>query len=124
MSASPGSSRASFAPPFLWPAALALLSAACATVEPAFVDRSALPSKTPASACALLTGQSISAASIGLPTSGATITSATLVAATPETIGATGVTRALPEYCRILGSIYPEDPAAPPINLQLNVPTH
>jgi len=99
------------------------LSACGGGGDPVFVDTSALPLKTPLSSCATLAGTSVPASSIGLPTSGATITSATLVAAAPETVGATSVTRALPEYCRILGSIQPVDPAAPPINFQLNVPT-
>jgi pimeloyl-ACP methyl ester carboxylesterase len=88
-----------------------------------FVDTSALPFKAPLSSCAALSGANIPAAAVGLPTSGGTVTSATLVPAAPEVVGASRVTRALPEYCRVLGSIRPVDPAAPPINFQLNIPT-
>ena len=108
-------------------AALACLSiGACggsSDDETAFVDTSALPLKAPLSSCAALLGTNIPAAAIGLPTSGATVTAATLVPAAPAVVGTARVTQALPEYCRILGSIRPVDPAAPPINFQLNIPT-
>lgn len=79
--------------------------------------------RLPKADCASLAGLAIPASAIALPTSGATVTSATLVAEAPESVGATSVVRALPEYCRILGSIRPVDPAAGPINFQLNIPT-
>ncbi|HSW20159.1 MAG TPA: tannase/feruloyl esterase family alpha/beta hydrolase [Ramlibacter sp.] len=108
------------------PPVLLLALGGCAAgvgAPPAFVDTSALAMKSPVSDCAALAGMSIPASSIALPTSGATISSASLVVAAPERVGATSVTRALPQYCRVLGSIRPIDPAAPPINFQLNVPT-
>jgi feruloyl esterase len=109
-------------------ALLALAASACGGSssgidEPAFVDTSALAMKAPVSSCPALAGASIPASAIALPTSGVTITAASVVAAAPERVGATSVTRALPEYCRILGSIQPVDPAAPPIKFQLNVPS-
>jgi feruloyl esterase len=57
-----------------------------------------------------LSGLSIPASSIAEPTSGATITSATLV----ETSG---------EYCQVNGAIAPVDPTAPSIKFQVNLPT-
>jgi feruloyl esterase len=67
--------------------------------------------------CAELNGKSISAADIGLPTTGATVTSTQLIAAKGQGSGAIG------EYCKVLASILPVDPQAPKINLQLNLPT-
>ncbi len=66
---------------------------------------------------------------IGLPTSGATIDSATLIAASPLAVAERGptpaslVTPAVPEYCKVLGRILPVDPAAPAILFQVNLPT-
>ena len=62
--------------------------------------------------CKALSGRPIAAAEIGLPTSGAKVTSAALVAAQPGT----------PAYCKILGAIAPVDRTAPPILFQLNLP--
>lgn len=72
-----------------------------------------LPPAARAGACEDLAGTSIPAAAIGAPTSGASVTSATSVAAT----AATG------EYCRVLFSIHPVDPTAPNVNAQLNLPS-
>ena len=68
-------------------------------------------------ACADLAGLSIPAASISLPTTGATIQSATVVPATPPGPTAVG------EYCRVRGAIHPVDATAPDILFQLNLPT-
>ncbi len=74
--------------------------------------------------CASLTGVKIAANSIGLPTNGATVTSATLVAATPQTVDQKGsIVLPVPEYCKIEGAIAPIDPNAPPINFQVSLPT-
>ena len=78
--------------------------------------------------CAAL-GAAIDKASIGLPTSGATIDSATLVPASALAVAERGptpaarITPAAPEYCKVLGRIAPVDPAAPPILFQVNLPT-
>ncbi|WP_027210049.1 tannase/feruloyl esterase family alpha/beta hydrolase [Burkholderia sp. WSM2232] len=72
---------------------------------------SSTPAPTAATQCASLNGLSLPASSIGEPTSGATITSATLT----ETSG---------EYCKVNGAIAPVDPAAPSINFQVNLPTN
>jgi hypothetical protein len=74
------------------------------------------------SACGSLSGP-IPAASIGLPTSGATVTSADLVPAAPQTISEDHAVLATPEYCKVLGSIAPVDQAAPKIDFQVNMPT-
>ena len=69
-----------------------------------------------AMSCAQLGGRGIAAGSIGLPTTGAVVTSATVVPAAGS--GATAVG----EYCRVLGDIRPVDPAAQNIKFQLNLP--
>lgn len=79
---------------------------------------------SPKITCASLTGVKIAATSIGLPTGGAVVTSATLVAAAPQTKDEKGnIVLALPEYCKIEGAIAPIDPHAPPINFQVSLPT-
>jgi len=98
-----------------------LLLSACATTPP----------RDPATACAALV-QPVSAASIGLPTSGATIDSATLTPATNAAAIANPpfsptppemIVPALPEHCRVLGQIAAVDPQAPPIKFQINLPS-
>lgn len=87
-----------------------------------------LQSADPQSACAALSGP-IAAAKIGLPTGGATIDSATLVAAAPLAVAERGptpaalITPAVPQYCKVLGRIAPVDAKAPPILFQVNLPT-
>src|SRR5438270_829739 len=61
--------------------------------------------RTSAEACSNLNGTAVPRASIGLPTTGANVTSTQLIAAT-STVG---------EYCQVLGSIHPVDPTAPDI---------
>jgi len=63
--------------------------------------------------CADLNGVTVPAAGIGLPTTGAVVTSTQTVAAT-ATVG---------EYCRVLGDINPVSASAPKIKFQLNLPT-
>jgi len=76
---------------------------------------------------ALVSG--IDAEKIGLPTRGARIDSATLMAPSPMAVAESGptpaatITPATPEYCKLLGSIAPIDPKAPPILFQINLPT-
>lgn len=66
--------------------------------------------------CAQLSGTAIPPTAIGLPTRGATVTSATLVSAT-DAGNAHG------EFCKVLAAIHPVDTAAPDINIQVNLPT-
>src|SRR6185503_12046219 len=74
-------------------------------------------------ACESLLRLEIPASTIGLPTSGATVAAADLIAAAPQTVTADRAVLATPEYCRVTGRIAPVDPAAPPINFQVNLPT-
>ncbi|RZL99447.1 MAG: tannase/feruloyl esterase family alpha/beta hydrolase, partial [Variovorax sp.] len=67
--------------------------------------------------CAQLNGMTVAAGSIGLATTGAVVTSATVVPAAGS--GATAVG----EYCRVLGDIRPVDTRAQSIKFQLNLPT-
>jgi pimeloyl-ACP methyl ester carboxylesterase len=63
--------------------------------------------------CEALAGRSISAAAIGLPSSGATIGSASMSdAADPNG-----------EYCAVEGAIHPIDTTAPDIRFQVNLPS-
>nr|WP_232471018.1 tannase/feruloyl esterase family alpha/beta hydrolase [Caballeronia hypogeia] len=100
--------RAAFAAaPF---AALAL--AACNGGD----DDSNTPAPTPLS-CEQLTGMSVPAGSIGIPTTGATVSAAATVPASGSGVSAT------PEYCLVSGSIAPVDQSAPKINFKIAMPT-
>lgn len=63
--------------------------------------------------CSQLTGLTVPAARIALPTGGAVVTSAALTAASGS----------LPEYCKVLGRIKSLDLHAPPINFEIDLPT-
>lgn len=67
--------------------------------------------------CEQLVGRSVMADLIGLPTRGAIVTDATLIAAAGSGAAAVG------EYCKVFGEINPVDLQAPPIKFQLNLPT-
>lgn len=67
--------------------------------------------------CTQLNGMAISAQAIGLPTSGAIVTDAHIVAPAGSGVAETG------EYCLVKGEINPVDPAAPKIKFQLGLPT-
>lgn len=69
----------------------------------------------PVVSCAELNGKNLPASTIGLPTQGATVTSATPVAA-----GEAG--NLLGDYCRVRGTIQPIDAAASVINFAVNLP--
>ncbi|SAL12213.1 tannase and feruloyl esterase [Caballeronia udeis] len=71
------------------------------------------PPVSSVAACTALGGTKIAAASIGAPSNGATVASATLVAAS-STSG---------EYCQVNGTIAPVDATAPNINFEVNLPT-
>jgi feruloyl esterase len=73
-------------------------------------------------ACESLVGFAVPPTAIGLPTPGAAVLAADLVAAAPETVTAERAVLAIPEYCRVTGRIAPVDPAAPPINFHVNLP--
>lgn len=74
-------------------------------------------------ACAALAGRQVPASDIGLATTGASVTTATLVAATAQTVTNGQVVLAIPEYCKVNGIVAPIDPQAPNINFQVNLPT-
>jgi Tannase and feruloyl esterase len=81
----------------------------------------------PAGACAGLTAL-IPSSAIGLPSGAATIEAAVFTPATPLTAADRGptpaamITPANPDFCKVLGSIAPVDPAAPAIKFQVNLP--
>jgi acetyl esterase/lipase len=75
------------------------------------------PAATAAMGCEQLLGLAVPASAIGLPTGGARVTSAALVAAggsAPKTHG---------EHCRVAGEIDPVDKTAPPIKFNIALPT-
>ena len=84
-------------------------------VERVFAQGST-PVATARHRCAALNDLKIPATSIGLPTNGATVVSATFVAAT-----AVGNTNG--EICKVLGGIHAVDPTAPDIKFEVNLPT-
>ena len=91
----------------------------CATVglwigHPAAQDTSSTVSAR--QRCLALKDSKIPATSMGLPTNGATIVSATFVAAT-DTGNSNG------EFCKVLGGIHAVDPTAPDIKFEVNLPT-
>src|SRR5438105_1273075 len=96
------------------PSRLTLAGGICAV---AFVAASG--SAQAAMVCADLANLKIAPSEIGLPTSGATISSAQIqtVPTDPAAPGATS------EYCKVLGAILPVDPNAPPVNFEVNLPT-
>jgi hypothetical protein len=59
--------------------------------------------------CAELAGLSVPVVAIALPSQGARVQSAEVVAGSPE-------------YCKVIGVVAPVDPAAPPIAFQVNLP--
>ncbi|MDQ0016299.1 feruloyl esterase [Variovorax boronicumulans] len=73
------------------------------------------PPVVPAVACADLAGKSLPASLISLPTGGATVVSATAVAA-----GAAGNPNG--DYCKVRGTIQPVDPTSQSINFAVNLP--
>ena len=70
-------------------------------------------------ACRQLAGMTVPPAAIGLPTRGATVTSAVPVPPSPQSATALP----LPGYCKVLASIKPLDASAPAIDFELDLPT-
>ncbi len=99
-------------------AARACLFAVCA-LSAAAQAQFALPplaSLGAAAACERLNGTHIPAQAIGLPSGGASITSAQL-------IGADDRDNANGEFCKVLGSVHPVSYNAPDINFEVNLPS-
>ena len=116
--------------PITWPLlglVAAALLAGCASSSPGAGDAMRGLGTDPAGRCTELVAP-VPASDIGLPSGSARIESATLVAATPLAVAERGptpagrVTPATPAFCRVLGSIDPLDPKAPPIRFQVNLP--
>jgi feruloyl esterase len=103
-----------------------------AIVALAFLAACAARPADPVAGCAALKAP-IPAGAIGLPTRGAVIETATLVAPAPQSVPAKfpfsppmaeiTVVPAAPEHCRVIGTVAPVDPKAPPIRFQVNLPT-
>ena len=76
-------------------------------------------------ACSALNGQTIGPTRIDLPSGEAKVASAMMM---PSVLAGTNPqgqpTPATPAYCKVLGSIAPIDPTAPPINFQVNLPVN
>ena len=87
--------------------AAALVLGACAVTPPPV-----------AKTCTELGGMAIAAASIGLPTTGAVVTSAVVVPAAGAGVAAVA------DYCKVLGDINPVDSSAPKIKFQVNLPAN
>ncbi len=103
--------------PSLADACVAAMVLAGALTGCAGTDRSAANTNaTTQASCATLSGTTIAASAIGLPTKGADVKSSTLVLAT-EAGNANG------EYCKVLAAIHPVDPTAPDINIEVNLPS-
>ena len=76
----------------------------------------------PASAamnCADLANFKIAASDIGLPSNGATISSAQMQTVAADPVNPEGAKK---DYCKVLGSIAPVDPNSYPINFEVNLP--
>lgn len=76
----------------------------------------ALASLPAADACKRIAGLEIPAEAIGLPTSGATVSST-------ELVGANARENANGEFCRVLGAIHPVSYNAPDIDFEVNLPS-
>jgi hypothetical protein len=68
--------------------------------------------------CADLANLKIPASEIGLPSGGATITSAQMATVPADPLNP-GATR---DYCKVLGAVASIDPNAPPVNFEVNLP--
>lgn len=101
---------------WLMAAAGAMVLGGCGSDDDAVTPPPVQPNPPAPLACSQINGMAIPAASIGLPTTGAVVTSTTVVAAAGTGAAAVG------EYCRVLGDINPVDPTAPKIKFQVNLP--
>lgn len=76
-----------------------------------------------AASCANLASHAIAPGAIGLPSGRASVTSAVLTTASGATVNSGAFAPALPQFCKVSGTIASRDPAAQAINFQLNLPT-
>jgi hypothetical protein len=89
----------------------ALLVATLGPVAAAAQNTTALPSGV----CSGLQGMAIAASSIGLPTSGAEVQTAAMVAAT-------AANNPNGDYCKVTGIVKPKNPSSPPLEFEVNLP--
>lgn len=83
-----------------------------------------LATLSPIATCASLSGKTLPASAMKIPSGAVNITGAVLVSATAGTqTNATNWNPAIPEYCKVNGSFTPIDPTAPASNFQVNLPT-
>jgi hypothetical protein len=95
----------------------ALLLAACSSVRQTTPAQQGAGSVSPTQLrCTQLVGLHIPASVIGLPTTGAILTTAT-----PVDVSGQG-SKAIPAHCMVTGSIAPVDPAAPEIRFKIALP--
>ncbi|WP_244107660.1 tannase/feruloyl esterase family alpha/beta hydrolase [Burkholderia anthina] len=103
------------------PAIVSVLFAASAVTVSGCGGNDAAPTNaavvTPAAKCSALAGMTVPSSSIGLPTTGATVVSATLVSDT-NSANSNG------EYCKVLGTIHPVDFNAPDIRVEVDLPSN
>jgi hypothetical protein len=97
------------------PGATRLLAQSAAPAAAANAARGAAPAPAPARRCQALQGMVIASAAMALPTGGAVVVSASVVAA-----GEPGNRNG--EFCKVLGSIRPVDLRAPDIHFEVNLP--
>lgn len=102
-------------PPAIFAAAMLLAGCQDGGAE-APTATTAAPALSAADACMQLASLVIPASAIGLPTTGANVTSAELVSATAE-----GNENG--EYCKVMGAIHPVTYTAPDINFEVNLPS-
>src|SRR4051794_1432770 len=93
------------------------LKALLATSAAAILMAAASPANA-AGNCADLVNLKIPASDIGLPSGGATISSAETATVQADPLKS-GPTR---DYCKVLGAVLPIDPNAPPVNFEVNLP--
>jgi len=91
--------------------ALALLIAALVAPLGAADETTALPG----AACASLQGMAIAASAIGLPTSGAEVQSAAMIAAS-------AASNPNGDYCKVTGIVKPKNPSSPNLEFEVNLP--
>lgn len=98
--------------------------AACGGSSSSIVGQSTIPSaQVLRGTCPALAGTTVPSSAIGLPSGNAVITSATFVPAAAQAVANGTTTPATPDFCKVQGNIAPVDPAAQPINFQVNLPT-
>ena len=76
-----------------------------------------------ATSCASLARHAIAPGAMGLPGGRASVTSAVLTPASAATVDSGAFVPALPQFCKVSGTIASRDPAAQSIHFQLNLPT-